>query len=558
MKKNNAMLWAVRRTRKRIPAVALMTGADIGNALLSVAFALGTQRVIDTATAGDRSAFLWACAVQFLIILGILGTIALYNHLREKLLAQLDRDWKKDLLHGLLHGEYAQVSHYHTGELLNRLNNDVRNFDTGLLTVVPKVLSTLVRLGSIILVLAAMEPLFTLAAVLAGIAVVLATAVLRRSLKDLQKKVSKAEGRVSGFLQESLEKLLMVQAMDVSEEMERRADARMEERYQLQRKRKNVALMANLCVVVLSYGAGFAALVFCAGGLLNQTMTFGALTAITQLVGQLQGPVVSLSGIIPQYITMTAAAERLMELELVTEQAVPLPQTEDLYQQMAAICAEDLTFGYDRDKVLEHASFSLPKGALVAVTGPSGTGKSTLLKLLLGIYRPSSGQLYIQTEQSKVPLDRSVRRLFAYVPQGNLLLSGTLRENLLITRPEATDEEIDRAVYVSAMDEYLSGLPQGLDTQLGESAAGLSEGQAQRLSIARAVLSDAPILLLDEATSALDAKTEETVLARLQQLPDKTCIAVTHRPLAMELCHWRLELRDGKCRLINTTENQEV
>ena len=547
MKKNNAMLWAVRKMRKRLPAVAMMTGADIANALLAVAFALGSQRVIDTATAGEQTAFTWACVVQLGIILGILGTIALYNHLRDKLLAQLDRDWKKDLLHGLLHGEYAQVSQYHTGELLNRLNNDVRNFDTGLLSVVPKVLSTLVRLGAIIIVLAAMEPLFTLAAVAAGVVVIIATAVLRRSLKDLQKKVSKAEGKVSGFLQETLEKLLMVQAMDVSDEMENRADAQMEQRYQLQRKRKNVALMANLCVVVLSYGAGFAALVFCANGLLHQTMTFGALTAITQLVGQLQGPVVSLSGIIPQYITMTAAAERLMELETLTCQEEPQQQTEGIYAEATAICAEDVTFRYDRDKVLENAFFALPKGEMAVIVGPSGTGKSTLLKLLLGIYRPENGGLYIQTEQGNIPLDRSTRRLFAYVPQGNLLLSGTLRENLMITRPDATQEEIDRAIYVSAMDEYLPGLPKGLDTVLGESAAGLSEGQAQRLSIARAVLSDAPILLLDEATSALDAQTERTVLERLSQLEGKTCIAVTHRPAAVELCRWQLELRDGKC-----------
>lgn len=547
MKKNNAMLWAAGRVRKRLPAVALMTGADIANALLSVAFALGTQRVIDTATAGEQTAFIWACAVQLAIILGILGTIALYNHLRDKLLAQLDRDWKKDLLHGLLHGEYAQVSQYHTGELLNRLNNDVRNFDTGLLTVVPKVLSTFVRLGSIVIVLAAMEPLFTLVAVLAGVAVIVATAVLRRSLKDLQKKVSKAEGKVSGFLQETLEKLLMVQALDVSEEIENRADAQMEARYQLQRRRKNVALMANLCVVVLSYGAGFAALVYCAGGLLHQTMTFGTLTAITQLVGQLQGPVVSLSGIIPQYIAMTAAAERLMELETLTRQEEPRQEIAAIYDQAKAICAENLTFGYDRDQVLENARFSLPKGEMAVVVGPSGTGKSTLLKLLMGIYRPQSGQLYIQTGQGSVPLDRSTRRLFAYVPQGNLLLSGTLRENLLITRPDATQEQIERAVYVSAMDEYLPTLPKGLDTVLGESAAGLSEGQAQRLSIARAVLSDAPILLLDEATSALDAQTERTVLERLQQLEGKTCIAVTHRPAAVELCRWQLEIQNGKC-----------
>ena len=148
-------------------------------------------------------------------------------------------------------------------------------------------------------------------------------------------------------------------------------------------------------------------------------------------------------------------------------------------------------------------------------------------------------------------LDRSTRRLFAYVPQGNLLLSGTLRENLTLVKPDATDAEIRRAVYVSAMDEYLPQLPMGLDTVLGESGAGLSEGQAQRLAIARAVLGGAPILLLDECTSALDENTEQKVLYRLRGLPDRTCIAVTHRPAAAALCDWRLEVQNGKINAVH-------
>ena len=548
--KKSAMGWVLHRVRKRLPAIALMTGADIANAVLGVAFALGTQQVIDAAVSGNKENFLWACILQCGIILAILGTVALYHHLRDKLLAQLDRDWKKDLLHSLLQGDYNQVSQYHTGELLNRLNNDVNHLNTGLLSVVPKVLSTLVRLGAILVVLVAMEPLFTVAAVAAGAVVVLATAVIRKRLKNLQKKVSQEEGKVSGFLQEALEKLLMVQAMDVAGEMERRADQRLESRYQLQRKRKNLSLAANLCVLVLSYGAGFAALAYCAKGLLYQTMTFGALTAITQLVGQLQGPVVNLSGILPQYITMIAAAERLQELDQLPGQEPPQQQVRELYPQAKAICARELSFAYDREQILNQASFAVPAGKLGVITGPSGTGKSTLLKLLLGIYPPESGALFLQTEQGEIPLNRSVRGLFAYVPQGNLLISGTLRENLLLTRPEATEEEIQRAVYISAIDEYLPSLPQGLDTVLGESGAGLSEGQAQRLSIARAVLSDAPILLLDEATSALDAQTEQLVLRRLGELKGKTCIAVTHRPAALELCSWQLVLRESKCSVI--------
>lgn len=210
------------------------------------------------------------------------------------------------------------------------------------------------------------------------------------------------------------------------------------------------------------------------------------------------------------------------------------------------IRAEKLSFSYDRDVILDNTEFSLPKGAFAVVTGPSGIGKSTLLKLMLGVFKPTNGRLSILGGDTKLPLDRSTRRLFAYVPQGNLLLSGTLRENLTIVKPDATAEEIRQAVHVSAMEDFISQLPQGLDTIIGESGAGLSEGQAQRLAIARAVLGDAPILLLDECTSALDSETEQKVLTRIRQLEDRTCIVVTHRPAAIALCDWQLNLIDGK------------
>ncbi|MBQ7230941.1 MAG: ABC transporter ATP-binding protein [Oscillospiraceae bacterium] len=547
MTRGSSLLWVLKRIRRRIPALLVLTAADAGSAFLGVLFALGTRQVIDSAVSGVRADFLLACGQQGAIILGILLCITVSRHLSDRLRADLDRDWKKDLLHGLLHGDYVAVSRYHSGELINRLNNDVRTVDEGLLGALPRVVSTITRLVSAMAVLLAMEPWFTAALFAAGAAVVIATGLMRRRLKNLHKKVSEQDGKVSGFLQETLEKLLMVQAMDVSAEMEKRAGTLMESRYQLQRRRKNVSLFANTSISVMSYGAGFVALVWCAAGLLQGRMSFGSLTAVTQLVNQLQSPFVGLSGVIPRYIAMTAAAERLMELEAIEgepEPAAERPGT--LYGRMEAICGESLTFAYDRDRVLEGAAFRLPKGGFAAVTGPSGTGKSTLLKLLLGIFSPEGGQLYLDCGGEKVPLDRSTRRLFAYVPQGNLLLSGTLRENLTVTKPDATEAEIAQALHVSAMDEYLPQLPRGLDTVLGESGAGLSEGQAQRLAIARAVLGGAPVLLLDECTSALDAVTEKTVLERLRALPGRSCVAVTHRPAALELCDWNLVMEDGK------------
>ena len=165
---------------------------------------------------------------------------------------------------------------------------------------------------------------------------------------------------------------------------------------------------------------------------------------------------------------------------------------------------------------------------------------------MLGIFKTNQGRLYIGGPSGRILLDKSTRKLFAYVPQGNLLFSGTVRENLLIVKPEATEEELRRAVYVSTMDEYLEQLPAGLDTILGENSAGLSEGQSQRLAIARAILGDAPILLLDEATSALDAGTEKLVLERIKSLPGKTCIVVTHRPAAVLLADWEMKIQDQK------------
>ena len=549
--KTSPMLWILKRIRGRIPGILLMTAAQVGQAVLSVLFALGSRGVIDSAIAGEPEAFFRACLRQGAIIAGILLCLTVLRHLRDRLAADLERDWKRKLLHGLLHGDYAAVSAYHSAELLNRLNNDVNKVNDGVLSILPNAAALVTRLVVAVAVLGTMDARFTLLIAALGAVVVTATAMMRRRLKELNKRVSEHDGKVSGFLQETMEKLLMVQTMDVSREVERRADVLLNERYAIQRRRKNVSLVTNTGISLMSYGAGFLALVWCSWRMLQGQMSFGSLTAVTQLVSQLQAPFVNLSGVMPQYTAMIASGERLMELEQIQGEPAPAARSpEEMYRGMEAIHAENLTFSYDRDQILVDAEFSLPKGAFAVITGPSGIGKSTILKLLLGVFRPERGSLFLRGGEGKQTLDRSTRKLFAYVPQGNLLLSGTLRENLTIVRPDASEEEIRQAVTVSAMDDFLPQLPRGLDTVLGESGAGLSEGQAQRLAIARAVLGGAPVLLLDECTSALDGDTEERVLEALKALPGRTCIAVTHRPAAIALCDWRLEVGDGKIRAV--------
>lgn len=544
----NILRFLATKLRRRIPALLLLTAANVGTALLAVAFALGTKGVIDGAINGEG--FARACWLQAAIIAGLLVCLFVARWLYLRLQDELDRDWKRDLMHRLLRGSYADISKLHSGELINRLTNDVRIVDEGLVSTLPNLAGMITRLAAVVAVLAAMAPWFTLAIAAFGLVVVTVTGAVRRHVRSLHKAVSAANGRVSGFLQEILEKLMLVQAMDVVPEVESRSERLMTERFAIQTKKRRFSLTAATCTSLLTYGSGFAALVWCGAGVYRGTMSFGELTAITQLVSQLQAPLVNLSGFLPQFISMNAACERLMELEALcgTEPDAEPMEPWPLYERMDAIGAHGLSFSYGRDQVLAESSFQLPKGAFAVVTGPSGIGKSTLLKLMLGVFRPMSGNLYLHTPSGEIALSEATRGLFAYVPQGNLLFSGTLRENLTLTCPNADEESIAKAVYVSGMDAFLPQLPDGLETVLGENAHGLSDGQAQRLAIARAVLGGAPILLLDEVTSALDAEMEQTVLARLRELPGRTCIAVTHRPAALALADWQIELDDnGLC-----------
>ncbi len=547
MKRDSVLLrWLWHRTAKRIPALILLLVTNIATALLGVAFAVASKNIVNQAVSGTREGLFQAATVQLALVCGVVICLTLQRYVHSKTAAELDRDWKRNLARRILHGEYLKVTGFHSGELINRMNNDVRAVDEGILSVFPGFLSMLTRVISVGIVLFLLEPFLTSFLLLLGLIVALIAVFARKFLNDLNKKVSTADGKVSGFFQEIFEKLLVVQAMNLEKEVLRRGDVLMEERFRLQKRRWTITLTSNTFISLVGYFTAFVALIYSALALQKGVMDFGELTVMTQLVGQFYAPMVHLSGILPKYILLLSACERLYELEQLCESYEKQEGAESVsYEEVLAICAEDLSFAYDKEKVLQNATFSLPRDSFAVVTGASGIGKSTLLKLLLGIFPQDSGSLYVATENACVPLSAATRELFAYVPQGNLLFSGTVRENLILAKQNASEEELETAIYVSALDSVIDILPQGLDTVLGENGHGLSDGQAQRLSIARAVLADAPILLLDECTSSLDEETERTVLERLRALPHKTCIVVTHRPAALEFAQWQLQVDDG-------------
>jgi len=547
----SSVLWLFRQIRRRIPKLMILMCANMLSAWLSVIFAVAIQEVIDAAVSGTANAIVRCCVILGSIILIRVLCTALSLHLNELLRADMDRDLKQNIIRKILHSDYSEISRYHSSDLVNRMNGDVFNACNGVLVILSSATSMITGLVSAICVLAGMAPGFTLAIIAVSAVIAVLTLLIQKRMKDIHKDASAANGKVSGFFQEIIGKLLIIQALDVPQEIEKRSDTVLEHRWQIQRKRKNVNLSMNLGSSALSYVGSFVTLIWCAFKLHRGEISFGELTAMTALISQLQTPMLMLPTVIPKIIAISAACERLMEIEAVAAQPpAGGEEAQALYSEMESLEVKAAAFSYDRDPVFQNVSLSIPKGGLTVITGASGIGKSTLLKLLLGIYKPSAGALTVKTGSREIPISRQVRKLFSYAPQGNLLLSGSLRENLLLSRPDADEAALQKALYVSAMDEYVSTLPHGLDTLLGENGAGLSEGQAQRISLARAILSGAPILLLDEVTSSLDPETEKTVLERICALPGKTCIAVTHRPAALSMADYQIQVTDSGMELI--------
>lgn len=543
----SAMLWLFKKVKNRLPALIAVIVFTVIGSLLGVTFALATKGVIDSAASGQMGKFIWASVVLLALITGMVLCNFLSSFISTGLSAYLDRDLKKKMMHRILNSDYKQISKYKSGELVHRLNVDVGNIVNGLLNVSSNFSALIVRTIAVVAVLVTMSPLFTFAMIVLCLIVGGFYYLMRHLIREYNMKINKASAKISGFLQEITEKLLIVKALGVKQVIESKEEWLLEHRWLIQKKYRKFSIGSSTAISILSYCISFVALVWCAYQLLLGNMTFGSLTAMTTLVSQLTVPVFMLPTLINQIIGMSASAERLREIENIEEVSDTYKYSvDDVYPKMKQIEASNLSFAYDRDEVVRDVNFDIPKDKMTVIMGSSGIGKSTILKILLGIYKADKGQISFVCGDDKYAISECDKNIFSYVPQDNLLLSGTIRDNLTLVKPDASDEELQQALFVSAMDDYVYDLPDALDTELGENGSGLSEGQAQRLSLARAILSDSPILLLDEVTSALDAKTEQIVLNRIRELKDRTCIVVTHRPAVLDIADYLLKVGSDK------------
>ena len=475
-KKSDAAVvkWILTIGKKQIGKIVFIILVNMLWASLSVVFANFSKNVIDGAVVMQdhkyviKYAVALFCIIMFQLLLNLTS-----NSMSERCRGRLDMTFKQYMLQQIMKKDYSKISAYHTGELQNRMFNDVSVISDGITGIVPDCAFYIVKLVCAFIYLVVIDKIFALVFLCGGIFVFACLTFFRKPLKKLHKKVQETEGTTRSFFQEAIINLLVVKSFSAEDKFASEANELQEVNYKARMKRRLVTIASKGGIsTVFNLGYVFA-LAFGALRLLGigGTMTYGTVTAMLQLVNQVQGPFASLSTTLPKYYSMLASAERLMEIAALPDEFED--NTEDIdvrktYEQLESINFNNITFRYDRDLILDNTSLKVNKGDFVAITGISGIGKSTLLKLLLGVFNVKGGNIELKLQNGVLPVDKHTRKLFSYVPQGNMLLSGTIRDNLTFINTNASESEIEEAVRISCADEFINELPDGLNTGIGE------------------------------------------------------------------------------------------
>lgn len=544
--------WLLVRLRRQWLPVLLLIVIQVCFALCGIGLAWFSRLVIDSATRSDVQ-LLQRYVVILLLLLAVQVLLRLTTRLGEvRVQEQITLAIQRQLTERLLRQDYATIRRYHSADLINRLTGDVTVVSEGLTSMIPGTLALLVKLAVAATVLIYLNAWFVLLLIGGSAILMVIGRLVKRRYKLLHQEVQSADVRLRAFWQDLFDQLLVVKTFRVYHWAEARIQVLQNNLISLKIRRATVGLIAATGLSLMFQAGYFGAIVWGAHALLQQTISFGTLAATLQLVHQVQQPLAGLSGLLPKLYAILASTERLLAVaELPVEKGLETDIVSDQVFSFDALIIDQVSFCYlpeNTEPVLKDINLEIKRGQLVAIGGKSGIGKSTLIKLLLCIYPVDQGTICFVRHDGSADqiwhIGPDSRHMFAYVPQGTSLFPGTVRDNLTLVRPDATPAELENALCLCCAAEFVQALPLGLDTVIGQAGAGLSEGQAQRLAIVRALLSRAPVLLLDEATSALDRATEYSLLQQLRSIEDLTIIMVSHQQVPFDLCDVRLILDD--------------
>lgn len=541
--------WFFRAVRPYWFSMSVMMLCHVALTCCSIGFVYVSKKLVDTAVAiysgaeAGRTLTMWALMMVIIILFRIFLN-ACRTYLQTKTEISMKNGFRSKLFDVMLHLQGDGSSHHHSGDVINRMQEDVRAVSSALAISIPNLCGTVIQFIAALIFLVVLD--IRLAAVI--LAVVPVGIIVGRfvtvRVRNLTSDIRRSDSNVQSHIQESIQHLNLLQSMEYASASASELNTLQDSLYGNELKRTRFSILSRVLISVAFQAGHAVAFLWGVYGIGLGTVTYGMMTAFLQLVGQIQRPLVDMSSQIPSVIHATASADRIMELEALPQENAPEPI---FMEGTVGLRLEDVCFAYPDSvsDVLHEFSFDFAPGSRTAIVGPTGVGKSTLIRLLLALLRPQSGaiSLYVNNGQDvPVPVSAATRCNLVYVPQGNTLFSGTVRENLLMGNPEASDEQLCEALRMAAAD-FVFGLPSGLDTQCFEAGAGLSEGQAQRLAIARALLRPGSVLLLDEFSSALDSETENTLMERLtSSLSDHTMIFITHRERIIDYCDSVLRL----------------
>lgn len=562
-------IWIYKKCRSTFPLIILLIILGSFTSLLSVGTAMITKKLIDAAGSNNSEAvFRWIIIFALFIIIRIILSSSqsiISTYCSEKIKNKL----QEELFNHIIYSKWLNHLKYHSVEFLTRITNDVDTITNLVVTTIPSIISLAVMFISSFIALLYISPIMAFVALAIFPFLILASKIYGKKLKQFYIQIQKKQSEYNRFIQESFNNILIVKSFCLEKSRINTLNNLQNEKLNLSIKKSYLGCISNGLLSLSSMLGYF--VVFTWGALNissnNIASSFGDLTAMFQLFGNIQAPIYSLASAFPQLVSAYAAVDRLLEVETMDlddlsfiqkkRRSVPREQFnfDSSHLEIAATTITDnikfnhVYFSYVEDNpILDDISLDINAGETIGLIGPSGEGKTTIIRLLLSLIYADKGSITIDGQILNV----DHRNLISYVPQGNTLFSGTILENLKFGNPNATEEEINKALKMSSAYDFVNSLDNKLNTVIGEKGLGISEGQAQRLTIARALLRKKPILILDEATSSLDSDTEVKVLDQIKNLnPKPICIIITHRPSALAICNKIYKLENKKLHIVN-------
>lgn len=538
--------WFIRAVRPYWLSLSTIMLCHVLIAGCAIGFVYVSKKLVDVAVAMFEGRdlmnglTLWAALMVGIVIFRI-GLNALRTYLQTTTEIKLKNSLRRRIFDILLHLQSNGGTRHHSGDMLNRMQEDVRMVSSVMAGAIPNLLGTVLQFVAAFAFLVCLDMRLALLIVIVVPVGILIGKYITGRIRNLTLDIRKSDSQVQAHLQESLQHITLLQSLEHTDSSASTLDGLQGNLYGNELRRTRFSVMSRICMSLALQAGHIIAFLWGVAGISTGTVTYGMMTAFLQLVGQIQRPLVDMSSQVPSIIHATASVDRIMELESLPQENVSEAHS---LAGIVGIRFEDVSFAYPESSnlVLDGFSYDFMPGSRTSIVGPTGVGKSTMIRIMLSLLKPVKGRVMLYSDAEHVEVSPATRCNLVYVPQGNSLFSGTVRDNLLMGNPEATEEQMTSALHTAAAD-FVFDLPEGLDTQCFEAGAGLSEGQAQRIAIARALLRPGSILLLDEFSSALDAETENVLLERLtSSLPDHTMIFITHREKIIDYCDSVLRL----------------